>query len=149
MAELLANSPVAGKREPIGELVAELKAGEGAGSKLKLGAAVAKATGLQETGETRVLVEAAGGSFEIVRIKTTASAWSEAEVLARAVEESTEANHAVGAKVFDVPTRAGLLAWLQGNTEARALPAGGATSTALVKKSATDYDTEWTLIANA
>lgn len=108
MVEILGNTSTTGKPAAIGELATELKSSEGAGSKLKLLAAVPKNTGLREVGETRLAIETATGTFEYVKVATTATAWTEAEVLERGVAESTASNLPVGAKVYDVVLREAL-----------------------------------------
>ncbi len=109
MAEVLGNSPTAGTRAALGEVSGTLPNTFTPGEKVKLKAAVPLNTGLRVAGEHLVVVD-----NELIRIKTTAAAWTEAEIVAREVEESTIASHAEGAKIYSTPSKEALRKWLAG-----------------------------------
>jgi hypothetical protein len=112
VAELLGNSPVAGERQPIGELSAELSE-SGTGAKaLKLKATITKPTGLKASGNVHLIIDK-----EIIEATMTTSNVTEYTIVARGVEETTAVAHAIGAKVYCEPTRAALIAWLQVQTK--------------------------------
>src|SRR5208282_887475 len=92
LPELLANSPTIGTREALTTLAAELKTGE---TEMKW--TVAPPTPLHGPGQFRVII-----GKEIVLCEAGSS--TTVKILARAKEESVEANHANGAEVWCVPT---------------------------------------------
>jgi hypothetical protein len=99
LPELLANSPVPGTREPVATLTAELKNEAGA---LTLELSGELPAVLHGPGQTRLTID-----HEVVLV--TAASGTKITVLERAAEGSTKAAHSVGASVYALPTREGLL----------------------------------------
>lgn len=115
MSEILGNSPVAGQREPIGELSAILKLAAKGAKALKLKAALPKPTGFNAAGTATFELGPVGGPWEIVRV-TTAAGEAELEILERAAEESTEKEWPVGTLVWGVPTKGAFARWWEEGT---------------------------------